>query len=53
MKSDIISDITVKLMKNIDSGNIQISDTYIDLVIKMHIFFQELINFAKKISKLI
>jgi hypothetical protein len=51
MKSDIISDITVKLMKQIDSGNIQISDSYINLIIKMHLFFKELIGFAIKISK--
>ena len=50
MKSDFISNITVKLMKLIDSGDIQICDTYIDLVIKMHIFFLELIKFAKEIS---
>ena len=53
MKSDFISDVTVKLMKLIDSGNIQVSETYIDLVVKMHLFFNELIHFSKKISILI
>ena len=51
MKSDIISENTVKLMKQIDCGNLQISEIYVDLVIKMHLFFQELISFAQKISK--
>jgi hypothetical protein len=53
MKSDIISDITVKVMKQIDSGNIHISESYIDLIIKMHLFFKELISFAIKISIII
>jgi hypothetical protein len=51
MKSDLISEISVKLMKQIDSGNIYIIEAYIDLVIKIHIIFKELIEFAKKISK--
>ena len=51
MKSDFIADVTVKLMKLIDSGNIQISEIYVDLVTKMHIFFNELIHFSIKISK--
>jgi hypothetical protein len=38
-------------MKQIDSGNIFTAETYIDLVIKMHVFFKELIEFSKKISK--
>lgn len=50
MKSGFISDVTVKLMKLIDQGNIQVSETYIDLVLKIHIFFQELIKFAKNIG---
>ena len=52
MKSDIISENTVKLMKLIDCGNLQISEVYVDLVIKIHIFFQELIKFSQKISKI-
>lgn len=51
MKSDIISENTMKLMKLIDLGNLQVSDTYVDLIIQIHIFFQELITFAQKISK--
>jgi len=52
MKSDLIHDITVDLLKNIDTGNIIISEIYIDFVVKMHLFFEKLIEFSIEISKL-
>lgn len=51
MKSDLIHDVTVEILKNIDTGNINIRDIYIDFVIKMHLFFEELVEFSNKISK--
>lgn len=51
MKSDLIHDVTVDILKNIDRGNINIKDIYIDFVVKMHMFFEELVEFSKKISK--
>jgi len=51
MKSDLIHDVTVDILKNIDTGNINISDIYIDFVVKMHLFFEELVVFSNKISK--
>lgn len=53
MKSDLIHDVTVDILKNIDTGNIDIADIYIDFVVKMHLFFEELVVFSNKISKLI
>lgn len=50
MKSDIIYDVTVDILKNIDTGNINISELYIDFVIKMHIFFEKLVEFSNNIS---
>lgn len=50
MKSDIIHDIMVDILKKIDSGNIEIADVYIDFVISMHIFFEKLIEFAYNIG---
>lgn len=50
MKSDLIHDITVDLLKNIDTGNINISEIYIDFVVKMHLFFEKLIEFSFEIS---
>jgi len=51
MKSDIIHDSTFDILKNIDVGNINISDFYVDLVKKMHLFIEELVKFSYKISK--
>ncbi len=53
MKSDLVHDITVDLLKNIDIGNINIADVYIDFVLKMHLFFEKLIEFSFKISNYI
>ena len=46
MKSDIIHDITVDVLKKIDSGDINIADDYIDYVVKMHIFLEKLTDFS-------
>jgi hypothetical protein len=51
MKSDIIHDATFDILKSIDVGNINISDFYVDLVKKMHLFFEELVKFSYNISK--
>ncbi len=51
MKSDLIHDVTVDILKNIDTGNINILDIYIDFVVKMHSFFEKLIEFSINISK--
>lgn len=53
MKSDLIHDVTVDILKNIDIGNINIKDIYIDFVVKMHLFFEELVEFSNKISKFV
>ncbi len=53
MKSDIIYDATVEILKNIDTGDVNISDLYVDFVIKMNFFFEKLVEFSKNISKLI
>jgi len=51
MKSDLIHDVTVDILKNIDTGNINIAEIYIDFVVKMHSFFEKLIEFSINISK--
>ena len=53
MKSDLIHDVTVDILKCIDTGNIDIKDIYIDFVVKMHLFFEELVEFSNKISNLL
>ncbi len=53
MKSDLIHDVTVDILKKIDLGDINIKDIYIDFVVKVHLFFEELVEFSNKISKLL
>ena len=50
MKSDLIFNVTLNIIKKIDTGNVDFSDMYIDFVIKMHNFLQELSDFSKLIS---
>lgn len=52
MKSELIHDITVDILKKIDSGNIDIADVYIDFVVKMHIFFEKLSEFSHLVGNL-
>ena len=40
----------LNIIKKIDTGNVDFSDMYIDFVIKMHNFLQELSDFSKLIS---
>lgn len=51
MKSDLIHTIIVDILKRIDSGIIDISDIYVDFVIKMHIFLEKLSELAESLSK--
>ena len=51
MKSDLIHDVTVDILKSIDTGNINIADIYVNFVVKMHLFFEKLVEFSIKISK--
>lgn len=46
MKSELIHDITVDVLKKIDSGDIDIADIYIDFVVKMHVFLEKLTEFS-------
>jgi hypothetical protein len=53
MKSDIIYDVTVDVLKNIYSRNDNISTIYVDFVINMHVLFEKLVEWSNNISNFI